>query len=610
MNSKMVLGVVTVVIAAGCIPTGNKQLPMKADPLDQGWSEADVVNWYEASQGSRLVPLAWILALEQPGSQAPFLQDDFIKSFRYEPRDMVSTGTARKVRLPRGFTLDSSDDREYSPVQTRLRWKENQGNKEPWVGMTCAACHTAEITYAGKALTVQGGPTMADFQTLIEQLDKALDLTLADASRFDRFAKAALGKDDSPASRDLLRGALKIRNDWAAKLEGLNKTDLRYGYGRLDAVGHILNKTALMTGATAPTANPSDAPVSYPFLWNVPQHDKVQWNGMATNKKVGLGGVGLDAGALGRNAGEVVGVFADIEPRQVAGLNGYISSVDVANLDALEYLLDRLKPPAWPSELFGEKGKLTETDIKDGKDLFVKVGCSDCHLALDRTDLKSPIKAQMIRFKPERPGDVAMDTDPWMACNAALFESSTGKMKGAKGVLPGDKPLGDKAQLSEMLPIAIQQALVHKKGVVIDDVVAGFFGIERPPRLPGPLAVGAEEDKKARLARCRAAPTNANLAYKARPLTGIWATAPYLHNGSVPNLYQLLLPPSKRDPEFYVGSKEFDPENVGFVTARSADNSFRFDTRLDGNSNVGHDYGVAKLEHADRMKMIAYLKSL
>ena len=56
------------------------------------------------------------------------------------------------------------------------------------------------------------------------------------------------------------------------------------------------------------------------------------------------------------------------------------------------------------------------------------------------------------------------------------------------------------------------------------------------------------------------------LAYRARPLNGIWATAPYLHNGSVPSLYDLLLPSAQRPRIFYVGSWEFDPVHVGVET--------------------------------------------
>src|SRR6185295_17947436 len=157
------------------------------------------------------------------------------------------------------------------------------------------------------------------------------------------------------------------------RLARLNKTDLRDGFGRLDAVGHILNKVALINGASDPRANPSDAPVSYPFLWNVPQHDRVQWNGMAANRR--LGETGLDVGALGRNTGEVIGVFADVQARPHAGLQGYISSANVDNLSGLENMLGKLKPPAWPEKLFDgdldEKARAERKKAVDrGKELF------------------------------------------------------------------------------------------------------------------------------------------------------------------------------------------------------------------------------------------------
>lgn len=90
------------------------------------------------------------------------------------------------------------------------------------------------------------------------------------------------------------------------------------------------------------------------------------------------------------------------------------------------------------------------------------------------------------------------------------------------------------------------------------------------------------------------------LKYKAAPLTGIWATAPYLHNGSVPNLYELLLPSNQRTTKFYVGNKEFDPKNVGYKTDQTEATTL-LDTSLPGNSNSGHDtYGVFTDEQFSR----------
>ena len=98
------------------------------------------------------------------------------------------------------------------------------------------------------------------------------------------------------------------------------------------------------------------------------------------------------------------------------------------------------------------------------------------------------------------------------------------------------------------------------------------------------------------------------MVYKARPLDGIWATAPYLHNGSVANLNELLLPAKDRMASFHVGSIKFDPINVGFQTTKSTGSTL-FDTTKLGNSNAGHDgYGV--FNEQQRQQLVEYMKSL
>lgn len=99
-------------------------------------------------------------------------------------------------------------------------------------------------------------------------------------------------------------------------------------------------------------------------------------------------------------------------------------------------------------------------------------------------------------------------------------------------------------------------------------------------------------------------------AYKARPLDGIWATAPYLHNGSVPNLFELLLPPDRRTTRFCVGEREFDPIKVGFVVTQDCAPEKLLDTTIEGNSNSGHNYGNPKLTDEDRWDLVEYQKAL
>ena len=106
-----------------------------------------------------------------------------------------------------------------------------------------------------------------------------------------------------------------------------------------------------------------------------------------------------------------------------------------------------------------------------------------------------------------------------------------------------------------------------------------------------------------------AAPFESLRAYKGRSLNGIWATAPYLHNGSVPTLYDLLLPADQRPKKFMVGSRKLDPDKVGFEHDLDKYNGFLFDTSLPTNSNAGHEYGTG-LTDPERKDLVAYLKTL
>ena len=99
--------------------------------------------------------------------------------------------------------------------------------------------------------------------------------------------------------------------------------------------------------------------------------------------------------------------------------------------------------------------------------------------------------------------------------------------------------------------------------------------------------------------------------YAAAPLDGVWLRAPYLHNGSVPTLRDLLEPPAARPTSFYRGYDVYDYVNGGFVSSgpEAARAGVLFKTDLKGNGNGGHTYG-AKLTAAEKNDLIEFLKSL
>jgi hypothetical protein len=116
--------------------------------------------------------------------------------------------------------------------------------------------------------------------------------------------------------------------------------------------------------------------------------------------------------------------------------------------------------------------------------------------------------------------------------------------------------------------------------------------------------------------------------YRARPLDGVWATAPYLHNGSVPTLSDMLTPQHQRPQTFCVGSREFDPAKVGLAVDSPDKPCARGLTTFDvtglGNSNLGHSFEGTEadktrlpnsvigrgLSDAERKDLVEYLKTL
>lgn len=588
----------------------------------QGWSESDRAFWYSAAQGSRLMPLSWMQALERPRDSELFLSPANITLFRYIPYRAPGGDP-----LPVGFAVDRQNDRNFT--RTRLRWLPGQDNDEPWIGLTCSACHTSEIAAGERRLRIEGAPSLGDYQSFVLELDAAVQATRDDPAKWSRFAARILtGNRNTQPNRARLRSALDLFAALRAEVARMNGRPLDYGFARVDAFGHIFNQTSIFAGAYPPTANLSSAPVSYPFLWNVPQHDLVQWNGSAANKRLGS----FDVGAVGRNSGEVVGVFGDVTterplPGKILGaLQSFDSSVNVVSLVRIESMLGRLQPPAWPADMLGP---IDRAGARRGSALFERA-CASCHAPLERTDLTTPIQADMSYFAadaPQRGGrwpNVPPWTDPVMACNAFSYRANSGRLAGFDN---RGTAVGAEDRVISLLSVTVTRAI---KGKLKDMAIAALrYPAARladvPPRTPlqpPPATVSADPfpGLPAQYRQCVSrgwqGPGDAILGYKARPLTGIWATAPYLHNGSVPTLYDLLLPPEQRPRLFWLGTRQYDSARVGFQTAQSPENSFPFRTHdaqgrvIWGNFNGGHDYGNARFSDQDRRDLVEYMKGL
>lgn len=528
------------------------------------------------------MPYAYYIALEQADNQRLFNDPENLLRFRCLLR---SPDRSNPQGLPVGFVIDKGS---LLPPQVQIKERRS-------MGFTCAACHTGEIHYRGTAMRIDGAPSLTDFDSLTKALEASMVATLTQSAKFDRFAARVLDQDQADAAkRTTLRRSLESAKNEGAKYLQYNHSDVDYGFGRMDAIGRIFNRALEIVGS--PDHGMPNAPVSFPFLWDTPRADRVQWTGSLENKFLG---------PLARNVGEVVGVFATIyqsDQRHPAGLK---SSVRIWPLIRLENRVRTLKAPKWPAKVLPA---IDEDKAAAGKILFQQQ-CAKCHGSVNTFPLFRSFTSVLMPVEDStgKNGERIEGVQTDVAAAATIRESHarTGTLQGAK-----------KGPFSKEFYGETEYVDVITKDTVGRVLAGKFFGFKVRPssgrvRLGGnapDVAVNAAdmEPDKALIDQEQNRP---KLVYRARPLDGIWATAPFLHNGSVPTLYDLLLPENRRPKIFYVGQREFDPVKVGYVSA-PGQGSFKFDTSLKSNSNKGHDYGASQMTEQQRWELVEYMKSL
>jgi hypothetical protein len=526
--------------------------------LDQGWSQADRELDYQTSQGSRAIAYDIFLNLEVASSQELFCSDANSERFGLIPQ--AANPRTNPDALPIGIT---------KTVLTEGRWAG-----PPQVGVTCAACHTGQLTYKGKQIRIDGGASKFDFMAYIFALDDAMQATLTDTAKFGRLA-ARLDASSADA-----RSALRKRFESdAERVHEYRTRDLvtpsDWGPGRIDAVGAIVNRlVADETGIPQNFSTPL-APTKTPFLWNAPQGTWTQWRGVQQDP-------------VGRNLTEAMGVYMSMDLRSKTPEEGlFDSNAALLNLRKIESALLRLAPPKWPEEVLG---KIDRQKAVKGKALFVSI-CAGCHNVWPYTWTEpNKYAKRFVRVGLVPQTDVG--TDPGQLTDLRPY-AITGPLSGQLPPPYQGKKIIPTGVLYNILQQEILAKALARLNLTEEESIT-MHGYREFPLPPPPMGV-----------------------YKAAPRDGVWATPPFLHNGSVPNLYEMLIPAKERTKKFYIG-REFDPVKVGLDMSEKP-GSFLVDTSLPGNSNVGHSFengprgnGVigGLLTDEQRWAIIEYLKSI
>jgi hypothetical protein len=632
----------------------------------QNWTDAVAKEYHRTSQGTRILPLTWFLALEQPLA-VPFPRPklaarDYLSRFGffYDSAPQSGKPTALNPDLPIGFAIEKEFEAPYAdppfPQKTQV------------VGLTCAACHTGRLDIAlprgagFKGVLIEGGSAMINLSLFQKAVGQALFFTLTFDARFARFAadvdrfEEQLGTNRTPppgakSRKDQLRDELRryvdlgLAGQTYAKEHKLYTTDA--GFARTDALGLIGNRVFGVMDVENQIM--TDAPVNFPHLWDTPWFDWVQYNASIRTP-------------MARNIGEALGVGALINLTGKVG-QLYDSTVNVKNLAWMEDTLGGdqpfagLQPPSWDEmvlKVFGDNSQSIPSEYRvdhvkadRGKPVYEKY-CQECHLPprqqLEK-ELRVPDSKYFTKLDPRNSKRFlrvpvvdlnSIGTDPNQALNfyrrvamspePVVKDDSRYESRWWNQGYPVDNPAG----WNDFATISAAQGLFRITSFIRQMKYANLEweykgqkkkGLFAPPTVTDPKELEAYATERLKKDRYRFVPEplelaeqtaivkgddidwviKANLGYKARPLDGIWATPPYFHNGSVPSLYQVLLPASGRAKSFYLGAARFDPKHVGYET-KGFSGAFLMDTSLPGNSKKGHEFRNLTLEELEGLR--------
>jgi len=645
--------------------------------LDQNWSTEDRHWFHHASQGTATfpVPCAWFVALEQPGlylvSRPGLLSDsNYLERFGFLPSPKSIHADEASLRR---YGYAPSPDAKTEPAPdsvfglrptavenfdglpvgfARLTGVANPGTglAEPdRIGLTCAACHTGSIRYKGTSVRFDGGPAMVELRKLESATGLSILYTLKVPGRFGRFAARVLGPDASQSERDKLKTELAAVGDYLLNqkqvydktIKGKGQKDTDEGFGRLDALNRIGNQvfyTDLTLGGLSRLENnlhADDAPVSFPPIWTVPWFWWAQYDASIEQPLI-------------RNAGEALGVSAlinlspDHPPEAL-----FRSSVALENLVRIEAMLRGSDPfgrdpkgfgglnsPKWPSQLFPDDPawKIKPERVAKGRAIYAEI-CVECHLGPVNDpafDAQFPDKSfwsskhwdrnpKGAVLNPVEKGAAGMGTDPAQSNVLALRQV---QVPGFLNLQPAED-LGTQWKCKDLPNYSTTEMPFAIALMIVVDKVSRKWMKDRDVQEPALTELWGQRGN------CPNPASKVKPQYRARPLNGVWATAPYLHNGSVPSLYWMLKPAAERPKQFCMGARDFDPELVGFrVEAGDAPKCKNGETlfsttdadgkAINGNSVLGHSLegkpamGIIgrMLTDEERYDLIEYLKTL
>jgi cytochrome c553 len=590
-----------------------------------GWDQSCYPNgvntcrkdWYKTPQGSHLLKWEVFLNIEEESSTKLFSSRESLSKYGFLYPEQAPYSTAyqsydgspgerveqnlTQYGLPLGFVKDKNDL-----------------NNRNYLGLTCAACHTGKITYGDNTYYVEAGQANADMIELLRNLKSALHANRYDSSKLSRFKRRFFqyvmkNRDFSawPVSALSAKSYLDSALKYVSNYEQRNQVLVENGPGRLDAIGAILNQVHIdHAGRDLSLATRLTAPVSYPYIWNASSLECVQTNCLGTDP-------------ITRNAGEVLGVFgySNIDDDKnipdilellgmQLGLNTLFDGTPkIDNLYQLEQTLNKVSPPTWPTSF----PQLNDSLVSHGEAVYAE-NCAACHMnttdGVSQAELTAPNSIGRQFTKVTRVHHTDVGTDEAFAADYGLRKERSGIIG---SVLVNQRPDSVDPEtgikFKDGFPDYFNALVllgVNTQVIVANHQDTAGFKIKAAQAYPN-LSLSDAVDAlvidyaAGNIDQQPLTPTS----YRAKPLDGIAFTGPFLHNGSVRTLKDLLAKPEDRATSFLVGSTDFDTDGVGYISA----GDFLLDTSIRGNSKKGHVYGT-DLPSYDKEALLEFMKTL
>lgn len=566
----------------------------------EGLTKEEALDLWHLTEGSDVFPLAWFMRMNSEFSmvKGTKLHEALDRKF-----GVVKESASFKAISPFPFPwvgVSASWSEEHplradvrlghrQPVEDVMGIRELDGGRQSiaMIGVNCAFCHSNAVSVGKTTHLLDGAPNMLNIRGFFQDMFASSAKTMLTEELLERFLRDSNVGGNTPAiAADFVR-SFKTEmglNTWSQRRLGpvINFLDSEYfeakktktlrqamyerrnvvekyltkllklsyglkevspelqlrmkflatsigidpnlpvtpeGFARTDAFGRIANLVARTKNPI-----PLTATSSVPPMWNIEYRAMFHWNANTNSVVMRNLGQSFGLGAL------LTGVKA-YDP-----LAKFDSTSNLHNLHRLETLVNKIRLPRWKEDF---DAPVEASFLQGGCETFHNT-CAKCHMP-DRERV-GPRNA-LINYKM-LPQQVVGTDDLYTKQQAVPVEGQAFK----------DALFGFTG--------AVRDRYYQRYNVSPQEQAEWERRDLRGPELFRDTVLG-ESGLKGVSSYVNIAP-HPTPGYPARHLAGVWATAPYLHNGSVPNLYELLKPSHLRSKMFFVGSRQYDQEKLGF----------------------------------------------